>query len=670
MVDKFNAMICVLALALLLPAVGHGASLRVSVERIAVGPGQASDVRFTLNESGPDAGDLSLRLGGVDSGLGWRFKAVGWDCPLLRDAGLLKCSGTVQADRLKRQLAIELSDAQVRAELSSGASRISLGYSTAAPGLVPVTLRSLPVVWAQPFLATLWATAQPGQGRVDGTLDITLPGSQPLRTRARLRLTEVGLDTPDGTLAAAGVTGAVDIDYRDRNGLAVVVATGTITRGELLVGNVYAGLGGTPVQWSLRAEAQPGGGWRLPSLSWRDGGTLSVDGSASLDAGVSPTTLDMTADSADLTTLAARYLSGPLGLAGLGDLQLTGGLGVELKSDRTGLQRLKLSPRQANAVDPAGRFAVAGLDGALDWTASDQTHVDTVAWRSAAVHGLGLGPVRFTMVCRGRELSLQSPVALSLLSGVLELEQFRLTPPTGDEGARVALGLSLIDLDLAELSQRLGWPPFTGTVSGRLPSARYADQTLVFDGGLSMRMFGGSVAIEHLVMERPLGVAPSLAADVSFADLDLESLTGVFGFGEITGRLKGHLRKLRLLNWAPAAFEAELLSDPAYKGRQRISQRAVQDISNIGGSGLVAGIQGRVLSMFSTFGYSRLGLKCRLANNVCQMDGIDSAGDGYIIVKGSGLPRIDVVGFQRRVDWPVLLDRLVVATQGQSPIID
>ena len=51
------------------------------------------------------------------------------------------------------------------------------------------------------------------------------------------------------------------------------------------------------------------------------------------------------------------------------------------------------------------------------------------------------------------------------------------------------------------------------------------------------------------------------------------------------------------------------------------------------------------------------------------MAGIGSAGDGYIIVEGAGLPRIQVVGFRRRVDWPTLVSRLQAATNGQAPVI-
>jgi hypothetical protein len=175
--------------------------------------------------------------------------------------------------------------------------------------------------------------------------------------------------------------------------------------------------------------------------------------------------------------------------------------------------------------------------------------------------------------------------------------------------------------------------------------------------------------LSDLVMERPFGVAPTLSANVALQDIDLEPMTSVFGFGSITGRLDGHINDLRLVDWSPAAFDARLQTDTAWKGKRRISQRAVQNISNVGGGGLIAGLQAQVLKIFKDFGYDRIGLACKLKDNICQMDGIGSAGDGYIIVAGAGLPRIEVVGFQRRVDWPTLVSRLKAATEGQAPVI-
>ena len=117
------------------------------------------------------------------------------------------------------------------------------------------------------------------------------------------------------------------------------------------------------------------------------------------------------------------------------------------------------------------------------------------------------------------------------------------------------------------------------------------------------------------------------------------------------------------------AFDARLETDRDWKGKRRISQRAVKDISDVGGSGVAGGLQAQALKFFDDFGYDRIGLGCKLRDNVCTMDGIGSAGDGYIIVAGAGLPRIQVVGFRRQVDWPTLVSRLQAATQGQAPII-
>ena len=73
-----------------------------------------------------------------------------------------------------------------------------------------------------------------------------------------------------------------------------------------------------------------------------------------------------------------------------------------------------------------------------------------------------------------------------------------------------------------------------------------------------MQLFGGTVQASSLSMERPFGVAPSLTADLALDDIDLQSLTGVFDFGSITGRLDGRIDALRLVDWSATAFDAEL----------------------------------------------------------------------------------------------------------------
>lgn len=87
-------------------------------------------------------------------------------------------------------------------------------------------------------------------------------------------------------------------------------------------------------------------------------------------------------------------------------------------------------------------------------------------------------------------------------------------------------------------------------------------------------MFDGRVRIDGLALERPFGVAPSLEAGISLEDLDLQLpiTAGAFSFGLIEGRLDGRIADLRLVDFSPVAFDAEVHTDPAYQGKRRISR--------------------------------------------------------------------------------------------------
>ncbi|MCK4842019.1 MAG: hypothetical protein KAT04_09060 [Methylococcales bacterium] len=61
---------------------------------------------------------------------------------------------------------------------------------------------------------------------------------------------------------------------------------------------------------------------------------------------------------------------------------------------------------------------------------------------------------------------------------------------------------------------------------------------------------------------------------------------------------------------------------------------------------------------FDTFGYDRLGFGCYLHQGVCQLMGVEATEQGYYIIKGGGIPGIDVVAYNLRVNWNVLMQRL------------
>ncbi|HET7223142.1 MAG TPA: hypothetical protein VFI81_08090, partial [Rhodanobacteraceae bacterium] len=233
----------------------------------------------------------------------------------------------------------------------------------------------------------------------------------------------------------------------------------------------------------------------------------------------------------------------------------------------------------------------------------------------------------------------------------------------------LSAAFAVTNVDLPELSRAFGWPAFGGKLGGAVPDLSYRGDELVFGGGLSLDVFGGSVTVTNLSMLHPLGITPRLAADIDMQQLDLAQLTGVFDFGEITGRLNGDIHGLELVNWKPTAFNARLTANSGGK----ISQHAIKSLTEVGGGGIAGGLQSIALRVFKNFGYSRIGLSCTLANGVCTMGGItpdpDTDDNGYTIVEGSGLPHITVIGHQREVDWATLVNRLKSATEGNGPVI-
>jgi len=81
-------------------------------------------------------------------------------------------------------------------------------------------------------------------------------------------------------------------------------------------------------------------------------------------------------------------------------------------------------------------------------------------------------------------------------------------------------------------------------------------------------------------------------------------------------------------------------------------------------------LQNRLIGLFDEFRYRRIGIACRLQNQVCRMSGLSPSGAGFTIIEGAGIPRLNVVGFNREVDWPTLVERVTEAAGGElSPVV-
>ncbi|TXH73609.1 MAG: hypothetical protein E6Q88_05195 [Lysobacteraceae bacterium] len=679
---RILSLLLVCLVACLRAAPVEARTMRATVRHIDTGLATMRDVRVELDwPADAIRGALRLRIGAlVAPELGYRFHDLDWRCPLSRDGqGGWRCDGELRSADASLRLSIDLGTAFTDVRLHKGRARLEVHRQAATPDDTRIDLVDVPLVWAQALLAQAWNEGRLKSGSIDGRLMVQAPRAGPLRMTGPLMLSGAALETPDASIAGENLGARFDLDVGIADQRSEVALRGALLGGELLAGSAYVALPKTPVALEVQAVGDAHG-WTLPRIAWDDGRTLASHGRAAFAPDGALRTLEIDLNSDDLAPVSQRYLSGWLGSVGLGDIVLHGGLRTRIHLGPAGVRGIEAIFDEVSVREGGGVFRFDGLNGELRYSADDRVDSE-LRWRASQLYGLDFGAAVVPLSSAGGMVELRRAVSFDAIGGQIRFDRFRLRPPVSGQGMQAGFGLSLDALDVGKLAQTLGWPAFRGTLTGSIPDARYLDDRLSFEGGLDMHIFDGSVRVSSLEMERPFGVAPTLSADLVLDDLDLLAVTEVFDFGSISGRLDGRIAGLRLVDWNATAFDAALHTERRRGVRQRISQRAVQNISSVGDPSFITSLQGQLIGLFDDFGYRRIGITCRLHNQICSMGGLESlragaAGSGsdtsgFTIVEGSGVPRLTVAGFNRRVDWQTLVERLAAIGQGEvKPVVD
>jgi hypothetical protein len=313
--------------------------------------------------------------------------------------------------------------------------------------------------------------------------------------------------------------------------------------------------------------------------------------------------------------------------------------------------------------DRRDRFGAYGLIGSIEWRERGSEWLSSrLAVDGGHLFEFDIGAAELLVETRGRDLRLANSVKVPVLDGDLAVQSFEIEG-VGTSDLTWAFDALLTPVSMTRVSAALDWPLLKGTLAGMIPDVHYADGEVTVGGALLVKAFEGELVTKNLRLVDPFGLVPRLYADIVLNDLDLGSVTSTFKIGSITGRLEGHMKGLELVAWRPVAFDALFRTPPDDRSRHRISQNALDDLTSIGG-GVQSALQATFIRGFDTFRYNKLGLSCRLKNGICHMDGVAPANGGYYIVQGAGLPRVDLIGQGRYVDWDVLLDRLMSLPQG------
>lgn len=550
--------------------------------------------------------------------------------------------GTIQA---------ELTEQAMRWQLKLTADRLDGALLRKQVGFAPVEVKNGTISFV--------LLASGSQSEID-TIDLNVNTN---------RLT---LQTPDRKTATETLSSSAQLYANRIKGLWNWRITEQLTGGALYLEPVYLEAGNDTIKatgrglWNPKQQRV-----EIGSFAFDQTNTVALTGHASLALGkqVKMTEAEVSLQTDDLKRFSSIYFQPFAEQTALEGLSLQGKAKAEATLNEQGLTKLSVNFADLAIQDQNGRIASEGGEGTIHWASNtDDTTPSMIGWQALSLYALPVGPGKLSFLSRANQIELLQKTRLPLLGGNILLNRFSFQSHPESEPDVYFEG-DLQDVSLERLSNALHWTSMSGTISGKIPGVEYRNKTLKLGGELNIKVFDGTVKIANLASSGLFSDFPKLSADIEFDDLDLDQLTSKFQFGGITGRLSGFVKNLQLQNWRPVSFFAWFGTPDDDDSRHRISQKAVQNIANIGGGGAADLLSRSFLRFFETFGYDKIGLGCYLHDGICQLMGIQATETGYTIIKGGGLPRIDVIGYNPQVDWTVLMERLKRVTASDEVII-
>jgi len=334
--------------------------------------------------------------------------------------------------------------------------------------------------------------------------------------------------------------------------------------------------------------------------------------------------------------------------------------------------QVDLDVKGLNLQDDGRQLEVANVNSKLHWSSglTGPPRPSQLSWDSSRGWNIEGGPTRIDFAAQDRDFRLLKGARLPFFDGAVLINTLE-ARNIGSDRLEGAFDAVIEPISMTRISKALNLPEFAGQLAGRVPGLTYKDGLLTVQGNVEAQVFDGRVVASNLRVRDPLGAWPRLYGDIVARNLDLDLITRTFEFGSITGRLDADVQGLETFNWSPVAFDFVLATPQGDESRHRISQKALNNLTSIGGGGggVAAALQSGALRFFDEFRYDRLGLSCRLKNDVCQMNGVAPAANGFYIVKGGGIPRIDIIGNQNRVDWPLLMAQIAAAVANSGDIV-
>jgi hypothetical protein len=514
-------------------------------------------------------------------------------------------------------------------------------------------------------------TGLPIEARLTGRVRASGGGSSAPLVHIDLSTGDLNFTNEDGTLVAEKVGARIEAAMRMRRGATRIEANVTSSAGQALAGVVLLDFAANPLRFDVEGSIREGAvELTEATLAMRD--LIVASGTATLS-----THPAIVARRAHIGVKELRFpgaytsfMQLAVAATDFGALETVGTVSGEIEIADNDVVSLDATLEKLGLEDSRGKFSMQDVRGAVHWQRDTAANVASshLEWSRGSAYGLSGAAARVDFRARGLDFELTRAARIPIFDGALLVRALS-ARELGKPEAELEFDAVIEPISMPLLSGAFGWPELSGRLSGSIPGLTYRDRVLSVQGDMQAQVFDGTITGSNFRLQDPTGPWPRLFADITARSLDLELVTRTFSIGSITGRLNADIKRLELFNWSPVAFEARLYSTPGDRSPHRISQKAVTAISSIGaggGGGVAQALQSGVLRFFDEFNYDRIGITCRLRNEVCLMSGIDRGGVGYYIVKGRGIPRIDIVGSTGRVDWPRLVSQIVAGMKAEN----
>ena len=372
----------------------------------------------------------------------------------------------------------------------------------------------------------------------------------------------------------------------------------------------------------------------------------------------------ITAQKIDFNGLYTLLLKPNLQKSAFGNLAVSGTANWQFEIKNTQPANFHLKLIDADIADQNGKFAFHQVNANIPWDYDVAKNV-SLSYQNGHLLQIPLDQTNLNAELNRYALTA-SELVLPLLDGAFNFKD--ISAAWLGENWVWHLRMNVTPIDLSRFTKALGWTEMAGHISGQVPLVTYANKQLNMDGSMIFNVFDGTIGMRHLRIDDPLGVVPRMYADLTMRTLDLGALTRTYRFGAIEGKLDGDVKGLVLENWKAVRFDASLQTSDD-KQRKTISQRAVENIAALGGEGTAAALQRIFLRFFDDFNYDKIGLSCKLRHDQCEMGGVAATPGGYIIVKGRGIPAVNVNGYNKQVSLSDLLARIKRITDNNTNVI-